>query len=54
MGGRRLGRRCTRRAGFKAYPKNGEGSGRYCRVHLSQHSGFGMTVEKIERRKEEA
>jgi hypothetical protein len=47
MGGRRLGRRCTRRAAFKAYPKNGEGSGLFCSDHLSQRSGLGMVVEKL-------
>lgn len=47
MGGRRLGRRCTRRAKFHAYPKNGEGSGNFCRDHLTQRSGMGIKVEKL-------
>lgn len=46
MGGRRLGRRCTRKAKYHAFNKSSEGGGNFCEEHGLQRSkpGVGLTL----------
>lgn len=44
---RSRGRRCRRRAEFKAWISNGEGSGVFCNEHAAQRAAPGVHFKRV-------
>jgi hypothetical protein len=49
MGGRRLGRRCTKASKYHAFNKSGEGAGNFCEEHGLQRSKPGVSLTLLPR-----